>query len=301
MKRVLMVALVGVLFSVPAYAAASQSKANDAIECSAVYLIASSLTAGNAEAAEQMMLSQMLFDRVFAAIEGKRLNRAITNGDISKNKSIYATMLGLRYDSDHANVYKLEMRCNAWRVQIGIHLNEKMGAASDADAVQAIMRTVPSIPQTPQSTDPRWERSKVFVDNAFAAWTKLGRVTPMSAKQQIQSAKSTNTAKPISIKVIEAVAAQLRKCWIVPAGAKDEGNLIISIRVEMNPDATVRSSAIVDVVDVEGSVSSSFSRASAQSALRATENPRCQPLPLPLDQYEQWKVITLNFNPQDML
>ncbi|MBT4625729.1 MAG: hypothetical protein HOC63_03490 [Rhodospirillales bacterium] len=120
----------------------------------------------------------------------------------------------------------------------------------------------------------------------------------MTQALKIQSTKATDTSKPISISVHEAVATQLRKCWIVPAGAKDAEDLIIAIRVDMNPDATVRNSLIVDM---DLAMSDSFFRAAAESALRATKNPRCQPLPLPLDQYEQWRTMTLNFNPQDML
>lgn len=115
---------------------------------------------------------------------------------------------------------------------------------------------------------------------------------------QVKSTKSMDTSQPISISVREAVAAQLRRCWIVPAGAKNAEELIIGIRVDMNPDATVRNSLIVDI---DRAMSDSFFRAAAESALRATKNPRCQPLPLPLDQYDQWRSMTLNFDPKDML
>ncbi|NQV44423.1 MAG: energy transducer TonB [Rhodospirillales bacterium] len=115
---------------------------------------------------------------------------------------------------------------------------------------------------------------------------------------QVTSTKAADTSKPISISVREAVAAQLRRCWIVPAGAKNAEELVISIHVDMNPDATVRNSSIANM---ERAMTDSFYRAAAESALRATKNPRCQPLPLPLDQYEQWRTMTLNFNPQDML
>jgi hypothetical protein len=48
-------------------------------------------------------------------------------------------------------------------------------------------------------------------------------------------------------------------------------------------------------------MSDDFYRAAAESALRATKNPKCQPLPLPLDQYDQWRNMVLNFDPKDML
>jgi len=163
------------------------SKAQDALQCSALYLIASSLTAGNKQPAEQMMFSQFLFDRAFASIEGENKNQEITNGMISKRKSVFATQLGLKYDQDPDEVYTLEMRCNAWRKQIGIYLNANMNAAQqNVNAVQAIFRKAPNIQQSTPNNDPRWPQSKLFVDKSFTAWTKLGRITPMSAKQQIQ-------------------------------------------------------------------------------------------------------------------
>ena len=112
------------------------------------------------------------------------------------------------------------------------------------------------------------------------------------------STKTHDASRPISISVIEAVAQQLRKCWIVPAGVKDAEELTIEIRVDMNPDATVGNA---EIVNFDRALTDQAYRAAAESALRATKNPRCQPLPLPLDQYQQWRTMTLNFNPRDML
>lgn len=115
---------------------------------------------------------------------------------------------------------------------------------------------------------------------------------------KVTSNKPMDRSKPISISVMNAVAQQLRKCWIVPAGAKDAEDLSIEIRVNMNPDATVQSAQIVDIDRV---LTDQTFRAAAESALRATKNPRCQPLPLPLDQYQQWQTMDVFFDPRDML
>lgn len=95
----------------------------------------------------------------------------------------------------------------------------------------------------------------------------------------------------------EVAASQFRKCWIVPAGAKNAENITIAISVDMNPDATVRNST---VVDTNRGMADSYFRAVSESALRATKNSRCQPLPLPLDQYDLWRSITVNFESEDM-
>ncbi|MBI3113435.1 MAG: cell envelope integrity protein TolA, partial [Rhodospirillales bacterium] len=82
-----------------------------------------------------------------------------------------------------------------------------------------------------------------------------------------------------------------------PAGAKDAQDLNIEIRVVMNPDATVREARIQDQRRLQGDP---FFRAAAESALRAVLNPRCNPLKLPPDKYQQWQTMTLNFDPRDM-
>ena len=39
----------------------------------------------------------------------------------------------------------------------------------------------------------------------------------------------------------------------------------------------------------------------AESAVRALQNPGCQPLKLPYDQYEIWQDIIFNFDPGEAL
>jgi hypothetical protein len=56
----------------------------------------------------------------------------------------------------------------------------------------------------------------------------------------------------------------------------------------------------VRIVDQSRYASDAFFRAAADSAKRALLNPRCSPLKLPADKYDQWKSITLSFNPKDV-
>ena len=66
----------------------------------------------------------------------------------------------------------------------------------------------------------------------------------------------------------------------------------------MAQDGTVTS---VRILDTSRYASDQFFRAAADSAVRAVKNPQCTPLKLPLDKYEQWKTMTLSFNPKDLL
>jgi hypothetical protein len=125
---------------------------------------------------------------------------------------------------------------------------------------------------------------------------------PESFEQQMAKALTSRTAehnpmRPLAISEIDLVRQQIRECWNLPAGAKDAQDLNIEIRVVMNPDATVREARIQDQRRLQGDP---FFRAAAESALRAVLNPRCNPLKLPPDKYQQWQTMTLNFDPRDM-
>jgi hypothetical protein len=92
------------------------------------------------------------------------------------------------------------------------------------------------------------------------------------------------------------VRQQIARCWNLPAGAKDAENLIIEIKVGMNPDGTVREARIAN----QSRMSDGFFRAAAESALRAVLNPRCQPFKLPSEKYNIWQTMILTFNPKEM-
>lgn len=104
---------------------------------------------------------------------------------------------------------------------------------------------------------------------------------------------------PMTISEKDAIRSQFAKCWSVPAGAKDAHELIVTLRVEMEQDGTVRS------VELASSSKSryntdTFFRAAADSAIRAVK--MCSPLKnLPPDKYGTWRDMELTFDPKEML
>jgi outer membrane biosynthesis protein TonB len=96
----------------------------------------------------------------------------------------------------------------------------------------------------------------------------------------------------------DAMRHQITPCWNVPAGAKFAEDLAVEIRVFMNRDGTIRDSVILD----QGRYNRDAPfRAAADSARRALQNPRCQPLKYPPEKYEQLKVFIFRFDPSEML
>lgn len=153
------------------------------------------------------------------------------------------------------------------------------------DQFTSVLKTVEKLKSQPQPKEKEKEKAK-----------------PESFEQQMAKALTSRTAehspmRPLAISEIDLVRQQIRECWNLPAGAKDAQDLNIEIRVVMNPDATVREARIQDQRRLQGDP---FFRAAAESALRAVLNPRCSPLKLPLDKYQEWQKMTLNFDPRDM-
>ncbi len=102
----------------------------------------------------------------------------------------------------------------------------------------------------------------------------------------------------LTISQEDALRRQMMQCWNMPVGARNPEELIVEVLIEMNEDRTVRTA---QVVDQKRMASDPYFRAAAEAALRALRHPKCTPLELPPDQYEQWKTIRFNFDPRDML
>lgn len=103
--------------------------------------------------------------------------------------------------------------------------------------------------------------------------------------------------EPLSSGEKNEVRKQFAKCWNLPPGAKEAKNLKIDINVVMNPDGMVRQASVQNRRKMD---QDPLYRSTAESALRAVLNKRCQPIKLPPARYEQWKSMLLTFNPRDM-
>ncbi|HLZ68210.1 MAG TPA: energy transducer TonB [Aliidongia sp.] len=127
--------------------------------------------------------------------------------------------------------------------------------------------------------------------------------TPQKPQKQVATAPAS--AQPnaplgaqLSTSEKDTIIAQIEQCWSPPAGAKDAKNLIITLRVQLASDGTPQS---VQIVDQGRYNSDGFFRSAADSAVRAVRNPNCVPLKVPPAKFDQWKNMTLNFDPRDLL
>lgn len=114
-------------------------------------------------------------------------------------------------------------------------------------------------------------------------------------KDQPQISDSVRARRLASIQ--SAIASQISKCWNAPAGASYAETLVVRIRIFLASDGGL--SRVPEILDSSRLKGDSFFRAAAEAARRAIQ--RCAPLELPVEQYDIWREVVLNFDPSKML
>jgi outer membrane biosynthesis protein TonB len=121
---------------------------------------------------------------------------------------------------------------------------------------------------------------------------------PRVASAKPSSQPRAPLGSQLSASEMDMVREQIARCWNVPAGARDAKDLVVEIKVVVDPDGMVRQATIVDQARLGGDP---FFRAAAESARRAFFNPLCRPLHLPPEKYAIWKDLIVDFSPKDIL
>lgn len=120
--------------------------------------------------------------------------------------------------------------------------------------------------------------------------------TPEQASPLARFAQQLSATEVDAIRM--ALNRQFGECWNLMAGARYAEDIIVQIRLVINPDRTVQSARINDQWRY---TQDSFYKAAADTALRAVSHPNCAVLDLPPDKYDLWKDMIFNFNPSAQL
>ncbi len=151
--------------------------------------------------------------------------------------------------------------------------------ASREDFLRSVLRDV--------APEERAERPKKPVKRETPPPAAAAKKTPV--RRAPLDARATMTE-------IDAIRRQIEACWSIPAGARSAENLVVGIRVWVNPDGKVAKAEILDRARMGVD---RFFRSAAESAMRAVLNPRCSPLRFPPQKYDLFKVMILSFNPKE--
>ena len=113
---------------------------------------------------------------------------------------------------------------------------------------------------------------------------------------QDQDRNIENTSLTLSEE--DALKAQIFGCWSIPLGLPYNEDLLVRIKLILEPDGSVTKTEILDHARMN-KPGQTFYKVLAESALRAVK--LCQPLRVPSTGYERWKELQLNFDAREML
>jgi len=94
----------------------------------------------------------------------------------------------------------------------------------------------------------------------------------------------------LSATTIAAFVQKIRECWVIPPGAR-EANITVKVRIQLNQDGSVQGEPAV--MNGPGDFLFETTARSTIAAILGCQNYDF----LPVDQYDVWKDLVLNFNP----
>ena len=162
--------------------------------------------------------------------------------------------------------------------------------------------------QNPDKIDEKVKQVSEFEKKDFV---DLDNIAKLIDKAKIESAdvikKNNNITQDmdrnientgLTLSEEDALKAQIFGCWSIPLGLPYNENLLVRIKLMLEPDGSVTKTEILDHARMN-KPGQGFYKVLAESALRAVK--LCQPLRVPTTGYERWKELQLNFDAREML
>ena len=133
-----------------------------------------------------------------------------------------------------------------------------------------------------------------LIDKSKEEKAEIINKTDKVTQDQVKNFENTG----LTLSEEDALKAQIFGCWSIPLGLPYNENLLVRIKLELEPDGSVIKSEILDHARMNRP-GQGFYKVLAESALRAVK--LCQPLRVPSTGYERWKELQLNFDAREML
>ena len=147
-----------------------------------------------------------------------------------------------------------------------------------------------------------FEKKDLFDPSNIAALidkSKIEDLNNIKKNNDITQDKDRNIeTNKLTLSEEDALKAQIFGCWSIPLGLPYNEDLLVRIKLKLEPDGSVANTEILDHARMN-KPGQGFYKVLAESALRAVK--LCQPLRVPTTGYERWKELQLNFDARDML
>ena len=196
---------------------------------------------------------------------------------------------------------------------VSVEQNEKVDNKTP-EAVPLPEKTVKKIEtkkenkQNPDKLDKEVKQVSEFEKKEFVDLDNIAKLIDKAKIESADEIKKNNDITQDQDRNIEntgltlseedALKAQIFGCWSIPLGIPYNENLLVRIKLMLEPDGSVTKTEILDHARMN-KPGQAFYKVLAESALRAVK--LCQPLRVPTTGYERWKELQLNFDAREML
>ena len=196
---------------------------------------------------------------------------------------------------------------------VSIDQNEKIDNKTP-DAIPLPEKTVKKIEtkkenkQNPDKLDKEVKQVSEFEKKEFVDLDNIAKLIDKAKEDSAEMVKKNNDITQDQERNIEntrltlseedALKAQIFGCWSIPLGLPYNEDLLVRIKLMLEPDGSVIKTEILDHARMN-KPGQGFYKVLAESALRAVK--LCQPLRVPATGYERWKELQLNFDAREML
>ena len=196
---------------------------------------------------------------------------------------------------------------------VSVEQNEKVDNITP-EAVPLPEKTVKKIEtkkenkQNPDKLDEEVKQVSEFEKKEFVDLDNIAKLIDKAKIESADEIKKNNDITQDQDRNIEntgltlseedALKAQIFGCWSIPLGLPYNENLLVRIKLMLEPDGSVTKTEILDHARMNKH-GQAFYKVLAESALRAVK--LCQPLRVPTTGYERLKELQLNFDAREML
>ncbi len=166
-----------------------------------------------------------------------------------------------------------------------------------AETAKAPDRKDSEKPAEKQAAKPKSDEKEFNADEVAALLNKekaSGGGAKRSTEQAALGGHRTTSGSKLSQSEMDALRGQVQRCWNIPAGAADGGNLRVSVQFKLDRSGALEGSPEI----ISGGGSGGVERAAAEAARRAVA--RCAPYNLPAEKYDAWADVIVNFDPSEM-
>jgi hypothetical protein len=206
-----------------------------------------------------------------------------------------------------------KVKKNKTKTVVSVDQNEKIDNKTP-EAIPLPEKTMKKIvkkkenKQNPDKLDEEVKQVSEFEKKEFVDLDSIAKLIDKAKEDSAEVLKKDNDVTQDQNKNIEntrltlseedALKAQIFGCWSIPLGLPYNEDLLVRIKLMLEPDGSVTKTEILDHARMN-KPGQAFYKVLAESALRAVK--LCQPLRVPATGYERWKELQLNFDAREML